>query len=144
MSIQLIRIKKRKMTIKVKKMRSHLIELARKEETIFYLKFIEECGLNYNMSNTSDYNKFSDELRQILKFEIDNKRPCLTLLILSSEKVKGYDIYLPSGGFFKYAEKYRKYCTFRGRETFFLDEKVKLFDFWKDEQKYIENKDFKE
>lgn len=131
------------MTIKVKKMRSHLIELARKGETTFYHNFNIDCDLKYDFSNTGDYDKFSDELRQILKFEIDNKRPCLTLLVLSSKKVKGQDINLPSGGFFKYAEKYRKYCTFSGRTTFFLEEKVKLFDFWKDEQKYITNKDFK-
>ncbi|TDE44319.1 hypothetical protein E0I26_08060 [Flavobacterium rhamnosiphilum] len=132
------------MTIKVRRMRSHLIELARKEETTYYKNFNIDCDLKYDFSNIDNYDKFRDELRQILKFEIDNERPCLTLLVLSSEKIKGSEHYLPSAGFFKYVEKYRKHCTFRGRTTFFLEEKVKLFDFWKDEQKYISNKDFKE
>jgi hypothetical protein len=132
-----------KMTIKVRKMRSHLIEHARRYQTTNYMKFISDCGLNYNMSNKADYDKFSDELRQILKYEIDNKRSCLTLLILSSNKEIGCEVYLPSSGFFKYAEKYRKYCTNRGRTTFFLEEKIKLFDFWRDPKNYSDFKDFK-
>ncbi|SDL62879.1 hypothetical protein [Chryseobacterium taihuense] len=139
------------MTKILKEIRLYLIELARCEEknTTYYFDLLDKFNLKYNLKIKEDNDKFSKQLAKILKYEIDNQRPCLTVLIVKFNtdkyKINGdkSKIELPSQGFYHFAEKYHRKGIATGREEFFIKEKQNVINFWKDETNYEKYKDFK-
>jgi hypothetical protein len=66
--------------------RAKLIEISRKEKTIYYQELSDDCRLGLSMKdNEDDRVKIVRILDEISTFEFNNKRPILSSIVISQE-----------------------------------------------------------
>ncbi len=76
-----------------------LIEVSKKKIVIYYEDLVSECGLLLNLGKIDDRNKLSEMLGEISKFELAEKRPPISVLVVLKGTVS------PSYGFFNFMDE---------------------------------------
>ena len=108
--------------------RNFLIGVAKKKRTTDYSELNRECGLGLDMSISADRNEIGKILGDILIFELQNKRPLLSALVLhkdSAEIGNGFWQLLKSNGIvLKNKEK---------KDDFLFGEIKNCYEYWSSE-----------
>tara|TARA_B100000678_G_scaffold246896_1_gene219939 strand:+ start:1139 stop:1507 length:369 start_codon:yes stop_codon:yes gene_type:complete len=119
------------------KVRSYLIEKARKKQTCYYQELSDTCKLGLLMSESPhDRAEIGKVLGEISAYEHDHERPLLSALVIS--KGDNYQ----GDGFYKLAEElgYGKWQTLKKDISFEIGQMNQCFDFWGDDEQYRLNK----
>lgn len=114
--------------------REFLINLSREKvnQTITYQKLSDKCNLGLNMQNNpSDRVEIGNILEEISKYEHENKRPLLSVLVVRTTDGDEGD------GFYKLAEKlgYGKYRTLKS-QMFSSSQITECINYWSDKDNY--------
>ncbi len=115
------------------RVRTKLIELAKKKRTITYQELSDVCNLGLVMADSEFARaEIGRILGEVSEFEHNDKRPLLSALIISKSKGEQGD------GFYKLCEElgYGSWKKLKNDLTFDSNEMNRCFDFWKDDVKY--------
>jgi hypothetical protein len=119
------------------KVRTHLIEIARKGKTITYQELSDQCKLGLVMRE-SEYARaeIGRILGEISTFEHNHKRPLLSSLVIS--KGDNYQ----GDGFYKLAEElgYGNWKKLKNDISFEIGQMNECYAFWKENLNYESHK----
>lgn len=78
---------------------NQLKEIAKRQETITYSQFASDCNIPY--TSIEERNQFHHLIGEISKFEVENSRPMLSVLVHHKGDIER----TPGKGFFKLADR---------------------------------------
>lgn len=115
------------------RVRSYLIEKARKKQTCFYQELSDACKLGLFMSDSPhDRAEIGRILGEVSENEHENDRPLISSLVIS--KGENYQ----GDGFYKLAEAlgYGNWKKLKSDISFEIGQMNKCFEFWEDDHNY--------
>ncbi len=116
-----------------KKVRSYLIELARKKQTCYYQQLCDDCNLGLVMRESEFARaEIGRILGAISEYEHKNERPLLSALVIS--KGDNYQ----GDGFYKLAEElgFGKWQKLKKDISFEIGQMNACYEFWDDNANY--------
>jgi hypothetical protein len=128
------------------RIRSILIDKAKEFCITSYSDLNSKGGLQLDFKIDQDRRILGKILENILRYEIKNNRPLLTILVINRLIDQQYQEYLPSDKFYTIASRFKKYkgdFNPKSKLEIFNDQKKILFDFWSNPKNYEEYKDCK-
>jgi hypothetical protein len=128
------------------RIRSILIDKAKEFCTTSYTDLNSKGGLQLDFKIDQDRRILGKILENILRYEIKNNRPLLTILVINRLMDQQYQEYLPSDKFYTIVSRFKKYkADFnpKSKLEIFNDQKKILFDFWSNPKNYVEYKGYK-
>jgi len=108
-----------------KRIYEKLKELAQSGKIIHYRELAILLGMPFETSD--DRNKLYDKLYEISRFEVKNKRPMLSILVVHEKSFDSSQ--MPGEGFFHLAKELGVWKGI-GKNKFFSDEIRKVWEYW--------------
>lgn len=110
-----------------KRLYKKLIKVAENKGRIYYQELAYGLGEPYD--DVNERNQFHDKLGIITRFEHDNGRPMLSVLVVLKEGHMSNKMKMPGAGFFGLAKKLGVWDG-KNMEKFFVLEVNKVHDCW--------------
>jgi hypothetical protein len=111
------------------KVRNYLIKVAKEKRWTYYSEVNEKCNLGFNLNLHKDNNALADMLGEISEYEINNKRPMLSVVVVHYTDDFGA-IHQCGDGFFRWAEKLGVKDKKQPDFQFFREQLKRCFDHW--------------